>query len=99
MTHYFGNVNDNGICQDTCPDERPDEIAGVCGKCELDKVSVGGICCPEGNVNDNGVCQDTCPSERPIIVKGVCGKCGLPKVSIGGINAPPHVMNCSAFLG
>jgi len=49
-------VNDNGVCRDTCPSARPDNIAGVCG-CGLPRVDVGGLCCQKGEVNDNGVCQ------------------------------------------
>ena len=76
-----------------CPDEIPNVVQGVCRKCTLNEVDVGGICCPEGQVNDNGVCKDTCPPIRPVQVAGVCGKCSLPNVDVGGICCPEGQVN------
>ena len=70
---YEGQVNDLGVCKDTCPPSRPSQIAGVCGRCSLPNVDVGGICCPEGQVNDLGECKEFCIPPR-VNNDGSCGK-------------------------
>ena len=70
-----GEVNDLGVCKDTCSPERPIQVAGICGRCSLPNVDVGGICCPEGQVNDDGLCKDTCSPDKPINLAGICLQC------------------------
>ena len=64
-------MEDNGKCD--CNDKYTGMDCSLKIKCALNKVFVGGICCPEGQVNDLGVCKDTCPPSRQFIVAGVCG--------------------------
>ena len=47
-----GEVNDGGVCMDSCSPTRPiltDDNPGVC-QCPLDMIMYGNLCCMEGQV-------------------------------------------------
>ena len=84
-------MENNGRC--VCNDKYTGMDCSLKITCALNKVFVGGICCPEGQVIDLGVCKDTCPPSRPSQIAGVCGRCSLPNVDVGGIRCPEGQVN------